>query len=87
MQFVHEKELGVEDDQVFLLKLQVSENVHYIFVQLVWPKHITLIILHNANLTSAVISLFLPVAIWIRLVVLRASDSIWTLTDMLCVVY
>lgn len=35
VQFVHEKELGVEDDQVFLLKLQVSENVHYIFVQLV----------------------------------------------------
>lgn len=35
VQFVHEKELGAEDDQVFLLKLQVRENVPFIFVQLV----------------------------------------------------
>lgn len=35
LQFVHEKELGAEDDQVFLLKLQVRENVQCIFVQLV----------------------------------------------------
>lgn len=34
-QFVHEKELGAEDDQVFLLKLQVRENVQCVFVQLV----------------------------------------------------